>query len=302
MVSSSRGERQANQLDALQSEGYASVISPQLKIASMRTACAIHIIVTVAPSSGAPTQGIRSMSFAENPYQVSPYGAIAASAEADVRVGFIRKTYVHLLGAILAFCALEAVYLNTSIAGDLMQRMVSGGNIGLLIAFALFMGCSWLARSWATSSTSVPMQYAGLGLYVFAQSLIFIPILYYAQHFGGKDVIPTAGLVTLLLFAALTVAVFTTGKDFSFLRTGLMIAGFALMGLIICSIIFGFNLGILFTVAVIAMACGYILYDTSNVLHHYQIGQHVAAALALFASVALLFMYILRLLMQLQRR
>jgi FtsH-binding integral membrane protein len=243
------------------------------------------------------------MSYAENPYQVSPYGALsAANAEVSERVGFIRKTYVHLLGAILAFCALEAVFLNTSIAGDLMQKMVNGGNMGLLIAFVAFMGVSTLARYWANSSTSVPMQYAGLGIYVVAQAVIFIPILYYAKHFGGKDIIPTAGIITLLLFAALTVAVFTTGKDFSFLRTGLMIAGFAVMGLIICSMIFGFNLGILFTVAVIALACGYILYDTSNVLHHYQIGQHVAASLALFASVALLFMYILRLLMQLQRR
>ena len=40
----------------------------------------------------------------------------------------------------------------------------------------------------------------------------------------------------------------------------------------------------------IVLACGYILYHTSNILHQYRIGQHVAASLALFASVALLFM------------
>ncbi|MEM6329409.1 MAG: permease, partial [Planctomycetota bacterium] len=38
-------------------------------------------------------------------------------------------------------------------------------------------------------------------------------------------------------------------------------------------------------------------YDTSNVMHHYQPGQHVAASLSLFASVALLFWYVVRLLM-----
>ena len=57
------------------------------------------------------------------------------------------------------------------------------------------------------------------------------------------------------------------------------------------------ELGPIFTYAMIALACGYILYHTSNVLHHYRIGQHVAAALALFASVALLFWYILQLFM-----
>jgi FtsH-binding integral membrane protein len=36
-------------------------------------------------------------------------------------------------------------------------------------------------------------------------------------------------------------------------------------------------------------------------IHHYQPGQHVAASLALFASVALLFWWILRLIMSLQR-
>jgi FtsH-binding integral membrane protein len=38
------------------------------------------------------------------------------------------------------------------------------------------------------------------------------------------------------------------------------------------------------------------------VLHHYRVGQHVAASLALFASVALLFWYILQLLMSLTSR
>jgi uncharacterized protein len=242
------------------------------------------------------------MSSADNPYQASMWGNVAAQAAPNERVAFIRKTYLHLLGAVLAFCGLEVLYLNTSLAGDMMQRMASGGNGALFITLILFVGCSWLARSWASSSTSVGMQYAGLALYVFAQSLIFVPILYYAAHYAGPDVIPTAGLITLLLFAGLTASVFISGKDFSFLRTGLTVAGLAAVGLIVCSWLFGFNLGTLFTVAIIALACGYILYDTSNVLHKYQIGQHVAASLALFASVALLFMYILDLVMRMQSR
>jgi FtsH-binding integral membrane protein len=245
------------------------------------------------------------MSYGQDPYQMSQapmWGGFAAQAAPNERAAFIKKTYLNLFGAIVAFCGLEAVYLNTSFAGDVMQRMVNGGNMGLIVAFILFMVCSWVARSWAASSTSVGMQYAGLGLYVVAQSFIFIPILYYAAHFGGNNVIPTAATITLLLFAGLTAAVFITGHDFSFLRTGLIVASVGLFGLILCSWLFGFNLGTLFTVGVIVLACGYILYDTSNVLHQYQIGQHVAAALALFASVALLFMYILQLVMQSQSR
>ena len=51
-----------------------------------------------------------------------------------------------------------------------------------------------------------------------------------------------------------------------------------------------------------SVACGTILYSTSKVMHDYQTDQYVAASLELFAAVALLFWYVLRLLMSLQRR
>ena len=73
------------------------------------------------------------------------------------------------------------------------------------------------------------------------------------------------------------------------------------MGLIVASILFGFTLGMFFSYAMIAFACGYILYDTSNVMLHYRTSQHVAAALALFASVMLLFWYVLRVLIDRRR-
>jgi len=45
------------------------------------------------------------------------------------------------------------------------------------------------------------------------------------------------------------------------------------------------------------LASGYILFYTSNVIRTYRTTQHVAAALALFSAVALLFWYVLRLFM-----
>jgi FtsH-binding integral membrane protein len=227
-----------------------------------------------------------------NPYQ--SYSTIAAQAVPEERADFIRKTYAHLLGAIVAFVGLEVLYFQSGIADSLTQVMI-GGQVSWLVVLGAFLVVSWIANYWAQSTTSLGMQYLGLGAYVVAQSLIFVPLLWIAANFGGADVIPTAGLVTLILFGGLTVAVFTTGKDFSFLGPFLWLAGFAALGLIVCSILIGFSLGMAFTVAMIALACGWILYDTSNVLHHYRIGQHVAASLALFASVALLFWYVLRL-------
>ena len=51
----------------------------------------------------------------------------------------------------------------------------------------------------------------------------------------------------------------------------------------------------------VVFASGAILYNTSNLLHRYDPDQYVAAALSLFASVALLFWYVLQILMRLKR-
>ncbi len=235
------------------------------------------------------------MSSADNPYEAPRY-TFAAQAAENERADFIAKTYMHLAGAIGAFVALEVVLFNIPGFKQRALEMMTAGQYSWLIVLGLFMLVSWVANSWASSAVSVPTQYMGLSLYVVAQSIIFTPLLFIASTMGN-DIIPTAGLATLVLFGVMTAVVFITRKDFSFMRSVLMFGGFAAMGLIVVAIFTGFTLGPIFTVAMIALACGYILYDTSNVLHHYRIGQHVAAALALFATVALLFWYILRLVM-----
>ena len=232
------------------------------------------------------------MSFSNQAYE-SPRWNIAADANATDRADFITKTYMHLVVAIGAFAVLEVILLNSPVAASLTGLV--GAGSGWLFFLGLFMVVSWIARGWASSSTSLGMQYAGLSLYVVAQAILFVPLLYIASQY--EDVIPSAGLSTLGLFAALTAVVFMTRQDFSWMRSILWFGGLAALGLIVCAVIFNFALGAIFTYTMIALACGYILYDTSNVLHHYRIGQHVAASLALFASVALLFWYIVRLFM-----
>jgi hypothetical protein len=234
------------------------------------------------------------MSYAENPYQ-APRGLTAADAGVNERADFITKTYAHLIGAVGLFVVLEAVLLNLPITESLVGSIL-GTRFGWLAVLGAFMVVSWIAETWARSSTSLGIQYAGLGLYVVAEAIIFVPLLFIANTMD-PSIIPTAGVATLGLFGAMTAVVFVTRKDFSFLRSILIFGGIAVFGLIVCAILFQFALGPIFSVAMIALACGYILYHTSNVLHHYRIGQHVAASLALFASVALLLWYVVQLLM-----
>jgi FtsH-binding integral membrane protein len=240
------------------------------------------------------------MSYSENPYQAPVWGQLASNAEADERAGFIRKTYLHLGGAVLGFIAIEAILLRLPIGADLVNLMMAQ-RFSWLIVMLAFFGVSVLSERWARSTTSLATQYAGLALYVVAQSIIFLPILLIADRFY-PGIIPQAGMVTGVLFGGLTLIVFLTGHDFSYLRTILWFGGLASILLVVWAVISNHTLGIPFSIAMIAFAGGWILYDTSNVMKHYRIGQHVAASLALFASVAILFFYVLRLLMQLNRR
>jgi FtsH-binding integral membrane protein len=207
---------------------------------------------------------------------------------------------MHLAGAILAFAALEAVFLNSAIAPAMMNLMV-GGKFSWLIVLGLFMGVSWLAESWARSGASIAMQYAGLALYVVAQAVIFIPLLYVAAFYSSPEIIPMAAMITGGLFLGLTGVVVTTRIDFSFLRGVLVIGGFVALGVIVASILFGFNLGTFFAGAMVVFAAAAILYNTSGIFRDYRTDQYVAASLSLFASVALLFWYILRILLSFRR-
>lgn len=224
------------------------------------------------------------------------HGVPAAQASTDERAEFIRLTYLHLGGAVLAFTLLCAAIVNSPLAPWMMEKL-AGNQMLWLVFLGLFMAVGWVADRWARTSSSPGMQYVGLGLYVVAEALIFTPLLYFAAFYAGPNVLPTAGLITGIVFAGLTAGVFVTKKDFSFLRQGLMVAGLIAMGLIVAGVLFGFNLGTFFSVAMVGLAAGYILYYTSNVLHHYPVGAHVAASLALFSAVALLFWYVLRLVM-----
>lgn len=231
----------------------------------------------------------------------SPHSDYTVSNAAAVdRATFIRQTYLHVAGALGVFVLLESMLLASPLA-PVLTNLMFGSRWSWLIVLGLFMFVSHIATKWASTSTSIGGQYAGLGLYVVLEVIILCPLLMLAARFGD-GLIMKAGLITGGLFIGLTWVAFTSGKDFSFMGGFLKIAGFVALATIAVSMIFGFNLGIWFTGAMILLVGGSILYQTSNVIHHYQTSQYVAASLALFASIATLFWYVLQMLMSLNSR
>ncbi len=210
----------------------------------------------------------------------------------EARADFISKTYMHLFGAMIGFTVFEIFLFKSGIAEQIAFTL--GSN--WLIVLGGFMLVSWFASKTAMSATSLASQYGALVAYVVVWAIMFTPILYMAMQIA-PGVINSAATVTLLGFAGLTAIAFMTRKDFSFLGGILRWAGLVAIVLIVASLLFGFELGTFFSVAMIAFAGAAILYDTSNILNHYPEDKYVAAALSLFGSVALMFWYVLRLFM-----
>ena len=223
------------------------------------------------------------------------YHAPVAALDTDTRADFILRTYMHLLGAMLLFAGVEYLFFLSGWAEPMANAML-GTN--WLFVLGAFMVVGWLASSVAHRVESLPMQYLALGGFVVAEAIIFVPMLFIAMYYSGDPgIISKAAWVTVLGFAGLTAVAFYSRKDFTFLGSVLRWAFVVALVAIVAAVLFGFELGTWFSVAMIGLAGAAILYDTSKVMHHYPEDRYVAASLELFASGALMFWYVLRLFM-----
>lgn len=216
-----------------------------------------------------------------------------ANRTPEVRSRFMTRVYANLLAGIAAFVAIETYLFRTELAYDIANAI---NSTSWLLVLGGFMLVSWLGSSFAWKATSTAAQYGGYALMVAVYSVIFtLPLAIAADGYPG--VIETAGWISILAFVGLSGIALTTSKDFSFLRSILMWAGLLALGAIVAAVIFpSIQLGAWFSVAMIGLAGGAILYDTQKIYRSYPADREVAAAMSLFASVALMFWYVLRLL------
>jgi hypothetical protein len=213
------------------------------------------------------------------------------------QVAFYKKTYAHVAVGVLVFIFFEYLLLQSETLISFMLSLTDGYKWLLLLGGFMFI--TNYAESTALKSQNKNLQYLAYGAYILAEAVIFVPVIYIAASYmdSGPEILQQAAVITLSLFTGLSAAVLLTKKDFSFLKTGLTIGGFIAIGLIIAGSLFGFNLGLWFSVAMCLLAGGSILYQTSNLIHTYSQEQYIPAALGLFASLMLLFWYILRIFM-----
>jgi FtsH-binding integral membrane protein len=220
--------------------------------------------------------------------------APVSSLAVEARSQFIWKCYAHVVGALLALVAIESYLFSSGIAAAIAAPMMGSP----MLVLGAFMALSWGASHFAHKLESTAAQYAAFAVLVVAWSLMFVPMLAMALVMDQSgSMIQSAAGVTVFGCVALIATVMITRKDFSFLRSVLVWGFFIALGLIGASFLFGWNLGTWFSVGMIAFAGVAVLYDTSNIMHHYPQDKYVAASMALFASIALMFWYVLRLFM-----
>jgi FtsH-binding integral membrane protein len=223
---------------------------------------------------------------------------IVADAPAADRAAFFRRTYGLVAASFAAFVlALYGFYVS-GIADTFMRAIAGIGSWGILGVMVLFWLGTTAAQSLAFNRASRTAQYAGLGIYVLLQALIFVPLIYYTaivtKGNPGEILIP-ACWATGALVVALTAVVFMTNLDFSFLKVAIVIGSICALGIVIVSLFAGWTLGTWFSIAMIILMATVILYQTNEIKNTMETDQHVAAAFVLFSSFVTLLFYVIRL-------
>jgi FtsH-binding integral membrane protein len=225
-----------------------------------------------------------------------------ATLDETARSTFIGQVYQHLFAAFVAFVAFEVLLFNLGIAEAMWDWLSRSGGGAWLLVLGGFMVVNWLATSAAHDWANPSRQYLGLFGVAGIQAVIFAPVLYYFfnVHPDGSGDVYAAAVITAFGFAGLTAVALTTRRDLSFIRPLIMWGFVCSLVLIVAALLFGLELGVWFSVGMIALAGGAILYQTQAILRHYPTEGHVGAAVELFGSVMLMFWYVLRLVGQLR--
>lgn len=227
-------------------------------------------------------------------YQAAAAPVTVDRASAQQRAEFLRRVYQHVAGALAIFIVLEAILQAMPFAEDAAEFMTGGPTWLLVIAGFWVVGM--IADRWTSPGLPLPQQYLGLGLFIVAEAIIFLPLIAYVRLYQDSDVLPTAGILTGALVLGLSLIALDSRTDFSLLRGAIFIVGAVGLGLIVASLLFGVGLGTWFSLLMIGLASASILYKTDQITKSSRTDGYVSAALALFASIMLLLWYVIRLL------
>lgn len=194
----------------------------------------------------------------------------------------LRNTYA-LLSLTLLFSAMTA-------AGSLLLQLP---HPGIIISLVGFIGLYFLTAKLRNSIWALPSVFALTGFMGYTLGPI---VGHYLAMPGGASIVMNAFAMTGVIFLSLSAYVLTTKKNFSFM------GGFLMVGLILGVV--GSLAAIFFQIPALSLAIsamfvllmsGFILYETSNILHGGETN-YIMATVSLYVSIYNLFTSLLHLL------
>lgn len=210
---------------------------------------------------------------------------MVAHASAETRALFIRRTYEHVAFALFAFFLIEGALIASPV-GSLINRWMVAPHMWL-ICLALYLALSWGVYLSARSNRPASMLYASLALYLAFTPPVLVPLIRRAAAFATPQVVPMMALVACLLMLAVSLAAFTTGRNFTHARFVLKVSVFLGAGLALAVAAFGFNPALGFAAGLVIFSGGILLAATARIMHQYAPHQHLAASMVLLASSAI---------------
>ncbi|MBS1766722.1 MAG: Bax inhibitor-1 family protein [Acidobacteria bacterium] len=221
-----------------------------------------------------------------------------AQSGAISRLQFVRQVYLWLMAGFgVALVGAVGAFVTVPFWAPLLQ---SGGRVFM---FALIIGqfaALWIAGRTAQTK---PLNIATFGLATGVSGFIAGMVSLMVASQSGMGVVLSALGLTALAFLTLTVVAFVSKKDFSFLRS------FVVVGLVIgiggSFIAFFFNLPVFSLVisgVIVLASSAKILWDTSAMLRTADLSNPVGFALSLFVNLYNIFISLLNILSGGRRR
>lgn len=194
----------------------------------------------------------------------------------------LRNTYA-LLSMTLIFSAITAG----------VSMVLQLPHPGVIISLVGFFGLYFLTTKLRNSVWGLPSVFALTGFMGYTLGPI---VGYYLSMPGGGTIVMNAMGMTGLIFLGLSAYVLTTRKDFSFmggfLVVGMLLAFFASLGAIFFEIP---ALALAVSAMCVLLMSGFILYETSNIIHGGETN-YIMATVSLYISIYNLFTSLLHLL------
>ncbi|KAA8495913.1 Protein lifeguard 4 [Porphyridium purpureum] len=242
------------------------------------------------PGAGANASASVEPAFSGDGLSDFDIGTCVGTSSVAVRLGFIRKVYGILsVQLALTFVISLAFMLVTPMRHFIMANqwfvMVNMvATFGLIIALMCF-------------KDHHPLNMKLLMGFTACESVLVASVCAAYAEVGLGYVVAEAFFITMCVFGGLTAYCFISKKDFSFLG-GFLYA--SLTSLLLASIVNIFLYMFhspLANFMNFAIACfgsllfsGYILFDTSNIIHSYSADQYIEAAVALYLDLINLFL------------